>query len=113
MNKTEIIFFAIAIIILLACISSMPEYYFILIFLLALAILLVLMTLLAKYKKRVENPTLSIISYVIGVILFVVYFINSVYMDLTNKGSTVDGTLILSLFILTMCIGWFFEKNKN
>ena len=113
MKKSEIIFFAIIIIILLACISTIPQYYSIFILLLALAILFILMTVLAKYKKRFENHKLSIASYVIGIILFVVYFINSVNINLTNTGSTGDSALILALFILVMFIGWFFEKNND
>ncbi len=112
MNKMEVIFFTAAIIILLVCIITMHEYYSIFIFLLGLVILYALMTLLEKYK-RFENRKLSIISFIIAIILFVVYFINSVYMDFTNKGSFVDSTLILMLFMLTMIIGWLFEKNNN
>lgn len=113
MNKIEIIFFTIAIIILIACVNAMPQYYFIFVFLMALAVLFILMNLLVKYKKRFENHKLSIMFYLIGIILFIAYFINSVYMDLTNKGSVMDGTLILLLFILVIFLGWFFEKNKN
>ena len=113
MNKKELIFSTITIIILLACISTMPKYYYAFIFLLVLAILFVIMTIFDKFKRRFENRTLSLISYVIGIILFVVYFVNSVNYDLTSKGSSFDSSIILFLFFIVMCIGWLLEKNRN
>jgi hypothetical protein len=110
MNRKELIFIAIAIIILLVCISTMPQYYFAFIFLLVLAILFFLMTVLAKYKRRFENRTLSIVAYTIAIILFIVYFANSI--NITGNASS-DSSLILLLFFLVMCIGWIFEKNKS
>ena len=112
MNKIEAIFIVIAIIVLVACMQTIPQYYFIFLFLLALAILFMVMIILAKYKKRFESSKLSILFYLMGIILFVIYFMNSVYMDLTNKGSTTDGIMILFLFVLVIFFGWLFEKNK-
>lgn len=113
MNKTEIIFLALAIVILLSLIVMMPKYLFVYLFLLALAIIYLLMMFLAKYRKKYENRKLSIIFCIMGILLFLVYFVNSVYIDFTNKGSTADGLLILVLFIITISLGWFFEENKN
>lgn len=111
MNKIELIFITVAIIILIACISTIPQYYFAFIFLLVLTILFLLMTILDNYKRKFVNHTLSSVSYLIAIILFVVYFVTSVNIDLTPKGSGADNTLILVLFFLVMCIGWLFEKN--
>ncbi len=113
MNRTEIIFLIVAMAILLFCISKMPQYSFIFLFLLALAIIAILMSLFSKYSKKYENKKLSIMFCILGVILFVVYFVNSVYFDLTNRGSASDGLLLVTLFIITICLGWFFEENKD
>lgn len=113
MNRTEIIFLIVAMAILLFCISEMPQYSFIFIFLLALAIIVLLMSLFSKYSKKYGNRKLSIMFCILGIILFVVYFVNSVYIDLTNKGSPEDSLLLLTLFIITICLGWFFEENKD
>lgn len=113
MNKTELIFLAIATVILIICLSKMPQYSFVFLFLLALAIIYLLMILLAKYRTKYENRTLSIIFSIIGVILFIVYFVNSVFMDFTNKGSSADSLLILVLFAITIFLGWFFEEKKD
>ncbi|WP_407414567.1 hypothetical protein [Methanobrevibacter sp.] len=113
MNKKELIFLTIAIIILLACISTIPQYFFAFIFLLVLAILFIIMTLFDGFKSRFENHTLSLISYVIGIILFVVYFVNSINFDFSIKGSSFESSLILLLFFIVMCIGWLLEKNRN
>ena len=112
MNKKELIFSAIAIIILLICIGTIPQYYSAFIFLLVLVILFILMTILTKFKMRFENRTLSIIAYVIGIILFVVYFVNSISITFSN-GSTVDNTPTLLLFFIVMFIGWLLEKNRD
>ncbi|MBQ9161369.1 MAG: hypothetical protein IJ122_08655 [Methanobrevibacter sp.] len=111
MNKKEIIFFAIIAIILLICVITMPQYYSVFIFLLVLAILFIIMSLFVNYKRRFENRTLSLISYAVSIILFLVYFANCINMNIPNKDSTDDGSLILLLFILTMLIGWLLEKN--
>lgn len=113
MNKTELIFTGIAIVILLICASQMPEYSFVFLFLLALAIIYLLMNLLARFRTKYENRILSILFCVAGIILFIIYFVNSVFMDFTNKGSTSDGLLILALFAITMFLGWFFEEKKD
>ena len=113
MNKNELIFIGIATVILLVCISEMPEYSFVFLFLLALAIIYLLMILLARFRPKYENRILSILFCVAGIILFIVYFVNSVFMDFTNKGSTGDSFLILALFIITIFLGWFFEEKKG
>ena len=113
MNKKEIIFFAIAIIILLICIITMPQYYSIFIFLVILAMLFIIMSLFVKFKRQFENRTLSLISYVIAIILFLVYFANCININFPNKDAAGDGGLILVLFILAMLIGWLLEKNKG
>ena len=113
MNKTELIFVGIVTVILLILLSRMPEYSSVFLFLLALAIIYLLMVLLARFRTKYENRTLSIICCIIAIILFLMYFMNSVFMDFTNKGSTSDGLLILALFTLTMFLGWFFEEKKD
>ena len=113
MNKAELIFLVMAIAILLVCISKIPEYSFVFLFLLALAIIYLLMTLLARFRTRYENRILSILFCMIGVILFIMYFVNSVFMDFTNKGSASDGFVILALFTITILLGWFFEEKKE
>lgn len=112
MNKIEIIFIVIAAAILLFCIYAMPKYLFVYLFLLALAVIYLVMMLLGKYRKKHESRTLSIIFSILSIILFIIYFINSVYFDFTNKGSVSDGLLILGLFMISICLGWFFEENK-
>ena len=91
----------------------MPEYSFVFLFLLALAIIYLLMNLLARFRTKYENRILSILFCVAGIILFIIYFVNSVFMDFTNKGSTSDSLLILVLFAITMFLGWFFEEKKD
>lgn len=113
MNKTELIFLAIVTVILLVCLSKIPQYSFVFLFLLALAVIYLLMNLLANYRTKYENRKLSILFSVIGIILFIIYFVNSVFMDFTNKGPTSDGLLILALFATTMFLGWFFEEKKD
>lgn len=113
MNKTELIFLGIVTVILLVCLSKMPQYSSVFLFLLALAVIYLLMILLARFRTRYENRILSILFCIIGVILFIMYFVNSVFMDFTNKGSTSDGLLILALFTITMFLGWFFEEKKG
>lgn len=113
MNKTELIFLGIVTVILLICLSKMPEYSFVFLFLLALAIIYLLMILLAKLRTKYENRTLSILFCVAGIVLFIVYFVNSVFMDFTNKGSTTDSFLILGLFIIAIFLGWFFEEKNG
>ncbi len=113
MNKTEIIFLIVAIIILLICISTMLQYSFIFIFLLGLAIIVILMSLFTKYSAKYENEKLSMIFCGLGIILFVVYFINSIYTDFINEKSAVDGLFIVTLFIIAICLGWFFEEKKD
>lgn len=111
MNKSEMIFLTAATIILIICVALMPQYFFMFIFLLALALIVIAMTLLSKYRQKYENRTISLIFCILAVILFVIYFVNSVYIDFTNKGSTGDSLLLLALFIISICLGWFFEKN--
>ena len=113
MNKIEIIFIAILMAILVFCIYAVPKYLFVYLFLLALAVIYISMTFLVKYRGKYENRTLSIIFCIVGIILFIIYFVNSVYMDFTSKGSTADGLLILALFIISMCLGWIFEEKKE
>lgn len=113
MNKAELIFVGIAIVILYLCISKIPQYSSVFMFLMALAIIYLLMTLLAGFRMNYENRILSILFCLIGVILFILYFVNSVFMDLTNKGSASDGIVILALFTVTMFLGWFFEEKKG
>ena len=113
MNVTELIAVGIAIVVLLALLSEMPQYSFVFLFLLALAIVYLLMMLLARFRTNYENHTLSILFYAIGVILFIMYFVNSVFMDFTNKGTTSDSFLILALFVATIFLGWFFEEKKD
>lgn len=109
MNKSEIIFLIVATVILLICISTMPQFSFIFIFLLALALIVIIMSLLSKYSEKHENKKLSLIFCILGIALFILYFINSVYMDLTNKGAMLDNLFLLALFIISICLGWFFE----
>ena len=111
MNKIEMIFLIIMTLILLVCIYTMPQYFFIFVFLLALALIVIIMSILTKYRKKYENPKLSILFCILGVVIFIVYFVDCVYIDFTNKGSMEDGLILLALFILTICLGWFFEKN--
>lgn len=113
MNKTELIFTVIVTAILLVCLSKIPQYSFVFLFLLALAIIYLLMNLLANFRTKYENRTLSILFCIIGIILFIVYFVNSVFMDFTNKGATGDSFLILALFTMAMFLGWFFEEKKG
>lgn len=111
MNRTEMIFMIAVTAILLICVATMPQYFFIFVFLLALALIVIAMSLLAKYRQKYENRKLSLIFCILAVILFIIYFVNSVYLDFTNKGSTGDSLLLLALFIISICLGWFFEKN--
>ncbi|WP_407409856.1 hypothetical protein [Methanobrevibacter sp.] len=111
MNRTEMIFMIAVTAILLICVATMPQYFFIFVFLLALALIVIAMSLLAKYRQKYENRKLSLIFCILAVILFIIYFVNSVYFDFTNKGSTGDSLLLLALFIISICLGWFFEKN--
>lgn len=111
MNRTETIFLTAAAAILLICIATMPQYYFIFVFLLALALIVIVMSLLAKYRQKYENRTLSLIFCILAIILFVIYFVNSIYIDFANGSSTGDSLLLLALFIISIGLGWFFEKN--
>ena len=111
MNRTEMIFLIAVTAILLIYIATMPQYYCIFVFLLALAILVIVITLLAKYRQKYENNTLSLIFCILAVILFIIYFANSLYIDFANTGSTGDSLVLLALFIISICLGWFFEKN--
>ena len=113
MNRTELIFLGIVTVILLICISKMPQYSFVFIFLLVLAIIYLLMNFLANTRTKYENRKLSILFCIVGIILFTAYFVNAIFMDFANKGSASNGLLILALFIITMFLGWFFEENKN
>lgn len=113
MNRTEIIFLIAATVVLLICLSQMPQYSFLFIFLLALAILAIVMSLFSKYSRKYENKKLSLLFCIVGIILFVIYFVDSVYMDLTDKGQVADSLFILVLFIITIGLGWFFEENKD
>ena len=113
MNKTELIFLGIITVILIICLFQIPEYSFVFLFLLALAIIYLLMNLLARFRTKYENRTLSILFCIVGIILFIVYFVNSVFMDFTNKGTASDGLLILALFSITMFLGWFFEEKNG
>lgn len=113
MNRTEMIFLIAATVILLILISQMPQYSFLFIFLLALAIMVILMSLFSKYSRKYENKKLSLMFCILGIILFIIYFVDSVYIDLTNKGQMVDSLFILALFIITIGLGWFFEENKD
>ena len=75
--------------------------------------LFIIMSLFVKFKRQFENRTLSLISYVIAIILFLVYFANCININFPNKDTAGDGSLILVLFILAMLIGWLLEKNKG
>jgi len=111
MNRTEMIFLIAVTVILLICIATMPQYYFIFVFLLALALIVIAMSLFAKYKQKYENKTLSLIFCILAVILFIIYFANSLYIDFANTGSTGNSLVLVALFIISICLGWFFEKN--
>lgn len=112
MNRTETIFFIATTILLLICASTMLEYSFIFIFMLALAIIAIIMSLFSKYSKKYENDKLSKIFCILGVIVFAAYFINSVYADFTGAKPAIDGLLLVTLFIIAMVLGWFFEEKK-
>lgn len=97
--------------ILIICVAAMPQYFYIFVFLLALALIIIIMSLLVKYRQKYENKKISLIFCILAVILFIIYFVNSVYIDFTNKGSIGDSIVLLALFIISICLGWFFEKN--
>ena len=113
MNKTEMIFLIVTMSILVICVSVTLQYSLIYIFLLALAIIVILMSLFSKYREKYNNDKLSRIFCALGIILFVAYFINTVYTDFTNNTSAVDGLVLVTLFIIIMCLGWFFEEKKD
>ena len=112
MNRTETIFFIAATILLLICVSTMLEYSFIFIFMLALAAIVIIMSLFSKYSAKHENEKLSRIFCILGVIVFAAYLINSVYADFTGNEPAIDGLLLVTLFIIAMGLGWFFEEKK-
>ncbi|MBQ2652264.1 MAG: hypothetical protein IJF83_01795 [Methanobrevibacter sp.] len=109
MNRNEIIFLIGAVAIMLICIATIPQYSFLFIFLLALALIVIIMSIFSKYSKKYENKKLSVIFCILGIILFILYFINSAYIDLTNKGTMADNVILLALFVISICLGWFFE----
>ncbi|MDO5859408.1 hypothetical protein [Methanobrevibacter sp.] len=112
MKKSETIFFTILIIILLIYLSFQPEHYPIFLFLLGLALIVMLIAFLTRYKKRFENQRLSLTLYVIGIILFTACLANSVLVDFANCSPLADNYLIITVFIIIMIMGWFFEKKQ-
>jgi len=111
MNRIEMIFLITVTAILLICIATMPQYHFIFLFLLALALIVLIISLLTKYSQKYENKTLSLIFCILAVLIFVIYFVNSIFIDFTHKGPVSDSLLLVALFIISICLGWFFEKN--
>lgn len=113
MEKSEIIFFAIAIIAYIICALTLDIPLFMHALFLGCIIIILIFVLILKYQQEVENESVYKVLKILIIISSVFYFISVISELFYNKTLFIDSTATFMVIFVLFFGMWFFGKNKN
>ena len=112
MDKNEIIFLAVLIMAYLICTFTLNVSVFVQIIFGIVLLAVLLIAILFKYRKKIENEKISHIADIISIILFVIFVATVLCKSWFNKTLIVDSTIVLLLFLIALFCSWIFKKKN-
>lgn len=110
MDKNELIFFGIIIILYIICALTLNLPVFIHYVFIAIILIVLLIAILLKYQQKLENKPISKIFNILAAIFLALYII-CVICESCYQITLIDSTILLIPFFGALVIGWFFKKE--
>ena len=110
MDKNELMFFAVIIILYVICAFTIDIPPFIHYVFLAIILIVLLIAILLKYQQKFENKKIYKISNILAAV-FLASYVTCTICETYYHTELIDSAILLIPFFGALVVGWFFKKE--